>query len=69
MGAANSTKFIENIDFVFTTGANKTLNTGISLCALHTSEAASDFLFGFCRTNVSFRLIIGKRNDFKFSES
>ena len=38
------------------------------MCAIHCSETASDLLFGFDGSNVSFRLVIGKRYDIVLGE-
>ena len=41
MCAANSPKFIENIESVFTTSANKALNPGIRMCTARPTSSTT----------------------------
>ena len=67
-GAASSTKFIENIELMLTTGTYETLNSSINISTLICSKTPCDFLLSFYRSNISFSLIIGKWDAFKFGK-
>jgi hypothetical protein len=65
---ADSTKFIENIELMLTTGTDEALDSGITVSTLGGSKTSGNFLLCFDRPDVALCLIVAERDGFEFGE-
>ena len=65
---ADSTKFLENVDLMLTTGTDESLYSGITVSPLCGSKTSSNLLLSFSRPDVSLCLIVAKGDGFELGE-